>query len=95
MSVRLRLLVCSHRAGQGKGRVEDIERNSGGMEIGSALGNDRRRPNQAVRSVVQQDRTLLDSQVDPAGRERRPGGGSKVTMIHRLRESGLNAVKTY
>lgn len=32
-------------------------------------GYDRRRPNQAVRSVVQQDRTLIDSELDPAGRE--------------------------
>ncbi len=82
---------------KGLGKISDghIEQSIGGMEMGSALGNDPRRPNQAIRSMLQQDQTLIDGEQDPAGRDPRPGGGSKVTLIHHLRESGLNAVRKF
>ena len=63
------------------------------MEMGSALRNDRRRPNVTVRSMVQENRTPIGRELDPVRREPRPGGGSKATLIHRLRKSGLNVVK--
>lgn len=93
VSVRHALLAWSHLTGPGKGRVKEIKWNIAGMETGSALGNGRRRPNETVRSMVQGNRTPIGRELDPVGREPRPGGGSKAPLIHHLCKSGLNAVK--